>query len=287
VAGLRSAGLADRLEPLDAGLVMTDELLRIHDAAYIARIEEACQSAPLRLDPDTVVSERSYDIARRATGGMLVATDAVMDGRVDRAVVTARPPGHHAEHARAMGFCLFNHIAIAADHLTRRFDGGGLQRVAIVDYDVHHGNGTQHVLETRRDVLFISIHQHPATCYPGTGYADECGTGEGEGFTLNVPMAPHSGDADYRRAFQETILPKLRDYKPQVLLISAGYDAATEDPLASIDLTTEMFGWMTRQLVAIADEFCEGRVISTLEGGYDLQALSRGVVAHVQAMIGD
>lgn len=269
-----------RLEPRPAH---PSVLHGVHTPQYVQRIEALCPTAPAMADAgDTRVSRESYSVALRATGGVLGAAEAIMGGKLARAFSTHRPPGHHAERDRAMGFCLFNHVAVAADDLIRTHH---LSRVAIVDFDVHHGNGAQHSFEERSDVLFISIHQDPRTLYPGTGFAHERGRGAGEGYTLNVPMEPGSGDEDYRRAFEEQVLPKLDGYKPQFLLISAGFDAMAQDPLASIDLTEGAFHWMTQRLVEVAQRHAQGRVLSLLEGGYDLGALARAAVAHVRALM--
>ena len=283
VDGLEQAGLIGRMERLAFEPADPQALAAVHDPAYIRRVESACRRGDRVLDSaDTAISEASYDVARLAAGGAIAAADAVMTDRAERAFCTLRPPGHHAERDRAMGFCLFNSIALAADRLVRRH---GLERVAIVDFDVHHGNGTQHAFEDRADVLYISLHEDPRYLFPGTGYADETGGGAGEGFTLNVPIPPGGGDEDYRQAFKERVLPKLSGYRPQALLISAGFDAAAEDPLAHMELTDDAFAWMTDNLLGIADRFCAGRVISLLEGGYDLDALTRGAAAHVASLL--
>jgi acetoin utilization deacetylase AcuC-like enzyme len=254
----------------------------VHDPEYVNRLVHAFESGRRHLDPDTPINDISCDAALLASGGLWAACEAVLDGQVDRAFCAVRPPGHHAERDHAMGFCLINHVAVAADALIRQ---RGLKRVAIVDFDVHHGNGTQHIFEERADVLFISIHEDPTHLYPGTGYAHEIGRGPGEGFTLNVPMAPHTGDQEWLAAFDEKIIPKLDAFKPEFLLVSAGFDAARGDPLAHIELSTEGFGEIARRLVAVADRHCRGRIVSTLEGGYDLHSLSRGVNAHLEALL--
>lgn len=295
VEALTERGLVQRMRAMDFGTLPTERLHHVHDPLYVEQVRDAFAEGVRQLDPDTLISEASYDVARLASGAAVAAADAVMGrsgdgeagdsgdgGGLKRAFCAMRPPGHHAEHDRAMGFCLFNHIAVAADHLVRAH---GLERVAIVDFDVHHGNGTQHTFEERADVLFVSIHQDPRTIFPGTGFAEETGRGAGEGFTLNVPMPPGSGDRDYREAFEGKVLPKVEAYEPQVLLISAGFDAAREDPLGQIELTDAAFAWMTQQLAALADRFAGGRIISLLEGGYDLQALGRDAATHVEALL--
>lgn len=213
----------------------------------------------------------------------MAAVDAVMAGDLRRAFCAMRPPGHHAEFDRCMGFCLFNHIALAAERLRRTHN---IERVAVVDFDVHHGNGTQHLFEERADVLFISMHEHPDYQYPGTGYAHETGRGDGAGYTLNIPLRPGSGHHEAVAAFEKQVLPALLDYQPGFLLVSAGFDADVADPLGHLDFTAETYRWMTGQLVTLAERCCDGRIVSLLEGGYDLDALGRDVSAHVAAMMG-
>ncbi len=281
--GLDEAGLLGRLHRPAFSKADPAYIQRLHQPEYVRRCLDSCQNnLPFMDTPDSTICVDSAEVALLAAGGVLEATKLVMAGSVDNAFCAVRPPGHHAEAGESMGFCLFGNIALAADHLTRE---QGLQRVAIVDFDVHHGNGTQHLLEDREDVLFISLHQEPITCYPGTGYAQEIGKAGGEGFTLNIPLASGGGDEIYREAFESQVLPRLADYRPEFLLISAGFDAAVEDPLAEMDVTTEGFEWMSRRLVEAAKTHCAGRLVSVLEGGYDLGALSRGVVAHVSALL--
>ena len=204
-----------------------------------------------------------------------------MAGQINNAFCAVRPPGHHAERDCSMGFCMFNNIALAADRLLTRH---GLERVLIVDFDVHHGNATQHTFEAEPRVMFISIHGHPNWVYPGTGYTTERGLGEGEGFTLNVPLMPNSTGADYRQAFQDKIMPAGERYKPQFVLVSAGFDAHRLDPLAPLSLETEDFSWMTRWILDLAYRHCQGRLVSVLEGGYHLSALAACTVGHVQLL---
>lgn len=260
------------------------ELIKaLHAPEYVQRCFDECRNGATYIDtPDSAICADSADIAQLAVGAVVRAVDMVMAGELDNAFCAVRPPGHHAEVDKSMGFCLFDNIALAAHHLTQAH---GLERVAIVDFDVHHGNGTQHLLDYRSDILFISLHQEPLTLFPHTGYCNEYGKGEGHGYTLNVPLPPDSGDIEYQDAFDHKVIPRLDEYKPQFLLISAGFDAALEDPLAEMTVTTEGFDWMSRQLVDAARRHCGGRVVSVLEGGYDLDALSRGVVAHVAALM--
>ena len=274
-----SAKLVELPEPIAAD----EQWLRaVHPQGYIDRIREICASGGGVLDAgDTPVGRESFEIARLAAGALLGCCDAVMGGSVRRAFASVRPPGHHAEPAQPMGFCLFANVSIAARYLQRAH---GVGKIAIVDFDVHHGNGTQAVFESDPSVLFISLHQDPRTCYPGTGYPEEIGTGPGRGFTLNIPFPPGSGDAVYLHAFEARVLPMLDAFRPQFLLISAGFDAHRDDPLAQIDLSEDAFEQMTRLLADAANVHCGGRIVSALEGGYDLRALGRSVVRHASAL---
>lgn len=280
---LGTSGVLEQIVTLPIKATDLGRIRQVHGAGYIDRLKSACQTGQPFIDvPDSAICERSYEIALMAVGGVLAAVDAVMENRVNNAFCAVRPPGHHAESDRSMGFCMFNNIAIAAEHLCQQH---GLKRVAIVDFDVHHGNGTQHIFEHRSDILFISLHQDPLTCYPGTGFADETGIGKGEGYTLNLPMAPGDGDADYRNAFTQSVLPTLNRFEPQALLISAGFDAAGPDPLAQMNLTPEGFALMTQELRYVAEQHCDKKLISLLEGGYDLPALGHCVEAHLRVLI--
>lgn len=286
VERLQSDGLWDRLVHVKFEPASLEWVTAVHDVAYVHRLKAACRAGHATIDcMDSAICPASYQVALLAVGGVLAAVDAVMrvaEGGLKNAFCAVRPPGHHAERDRSLGFCLFNNIAIAAEYLIRRH---GLERVAIVDFDVHHGNGTQHTFEARRDVLFISIHEDPATLYPGTGFADERGIGEGEGYTINIPLEPGSGDDEYRRAFEQTVFPALERYQPQFLLVSAGFDASEYDPLAHMRVTAEGFLWMSRQLRRAADRLCQGRLVSVLEGGYDLGSLAECVSLHIQALM--
>ena len=254
-------------------------LRTVHSEEHIERLRHICELGGGVLDQgDTPVGPNSFEIALLATGALLGCCDAVMGSRVKRSFAAIRPPGHHAEPNRPMGFCLFSNVAIAARYLQQAH---GVGKVAIVDFDVHHGNGTQAAFENEPSVLFISLHQDPRTCYPGTGYAWDTGEGAGRGFTLNIPFDPGSGDTEYDRAFREQVVPKLDEFAPEILLISAGFDAHQDDPLAQIELSEEAFEQMTRMLVKVADVHCAGRVVSALEGGYNLRALGRSVVRHL------
>ena len=255
-----------------------DALLRAHDRGLVDGILSATIGSGefARIDADTSMSAGSGEAALRAAGAVTAAVDAVMRGRVDNAFCAVRPPGHHAERRHSMGFCLFNNIAIGALHARAIH---GLDRVAVVDFDVHHGNGTQDIFFADPNLFYASTHQFPL--YPGTGLPSERGVA---GNIVNVPLSPGSGGAAFRGAFGEQILPALADFGPQFILISAGFDAHEADPLASLRLREEDFEWATRQLCMLAAGACGGRVVSALEGGYDLEALARSTMAHLRAL---
>ena len=258
-----------------------DQLTRIHDADYVALICETAGRA-VALDPDTFTSPQSYEVALLAAGAACQAVDHVLDGPPGtRACAVVRPPGHHAERGKAMGFCLFNNIAIAAAHAR----ASGLSRVAIVDYDVHHGNGTQWSFFANPSVLFISSHQFPY--YPGTGAAGDIGSDAGRGFTINLPLDAGATDADYELVYERVAIPSLRQFKPELILVSAGFDAHQRDPLAGMRLTTAQFGRLTALIAGVADEVCDGRVVAMTEGGYDLQALADSLAAALRVLGGE
>ncbi|MEQ1574470.1 MAG: histone deacetylase [Vicinamibacterales bacterium] len=266
---------------IEARPATDEELLRVHDAEYLAFLR-ATSGRAMALDADTYTSPDTYEVARLAAGAAAAAVDHVLaGGKGSRALALVRPPGHHAERRRAMGFCLFNNIAIAAAHARAR----GLARVAIVDYDVHHGNGTQHAFYDDSSVLFISSHQSPY--YPGTGAAGEIGTGAGEGFTVNLPMKAGATDSDYELVYSRVALPVLRQFKPELILVSAGFDAFVDDPLGAMTLSATQFARLTSMIAAAADECCDGRVVGVTEGGYDLQGLAACLRGAVGALSGE
>ena len=259
----------------------TEQLVRVHHADYVSLIRETAGRA-ISLDPDTFTSPDSYEVALLAAGAACQAVDHVLDGpRGTRAFALVRPPGHHAEGGRAMGFCLFNNIAIGAAHARAH----GLRRVAVVDYDVHHGNGTQWSFFEDPSVLFVSSHQFPF--YPGTGDADEIGKGPGRGFTVNFPLEAGATDADHELVYQRLAVPILRQFQPELILLSAGFDAHARDPLGGMRVSTEQFGRLTGLIAGVADEVCEGRVVAITEGGYDLQALAASLTTTMSVLAGD
>ncbi len=254
----------------------------VHDASYIARAEETCRSGAPFLDvADVGVSRRSSDIARLAAGGALALADRIVAGEVENGFALSRPPGHHAERGMALGFCLFNNVAIAARYLQQAH---GVDKVLILDFDVHHGNGTQHTFEEDPSVMYASIHQYPY--YPGTGAVSETGVGRGAGATVNCPVPAGAGDEEYRRAFNERILPAADAFAPEFLILSAGFDAHAADPLAQVRVSTDCFGWMSERIVEIADRHASGRVLSMLEGGYNVDVLPRCVETHLAVLAG-
>ena len=255
-----------------------EQLARVHDVHYIQRISELRDRA-VALDPDTYTSPETYEISLLAAGAAIEAVERTMSASQHYTFALVRPPGHHAEHAHAMGFCLFNNVAVAAAHARHALDA---KRVAIVDYDVHHGNGTQHMFERDATVLYVSMHQYPY--YPGTGAAEEIGVGPGEGFTVNLPMASGGTDADYQHVFDRVALPILRQFAPDLVLISAGFDAHERDPLATMRATEAGFAAMTMELRRVADECCKGRLALVTEGGYDLKALDASLEAVVRTL---
>jgi acetoin utilization deacetylase AcuC-like enzyme len=250
---------------------------RVHAADYVATLLASVpQQGQVHLDPDTVLSPASGEAALRAAGAAVAAVDAVVSGAARNAFCAVRPPGHHATPDRAMGFCLFNNVAIAARHAQAAH---GLEKVAIIDFDVHHGNGTQDVVERDASLFYGSSHQWPA--YPGTGAESETGVGN----VVNVALEPGSGSADFRRAYTQHILPAMDAFAPDLLIISAGFDAHARDPLAQLRLTEDDYAWVTAELMAVAHRRCADRVVSSLEGGYDLQALAASVAAHVMGLM--
>jgi acetoin utilization deacetylase AcuC-like enzyme len=256
---------------------------RLHDPDYVRRFKEACERGQQIFEvQDCGICKDSYQVALLAVGGVMLAVDAVLKGEVDNAFCAVRPPGHHAEHNRAMGFCFFNNVALGAVYALEKY---GLERVAIFDWDVHHGNGTQHLFEADPRVFYVSVHEDPQHCYPGTGYAREQGKGAGKGFTLNLPFPPRSGDEEYLEAINSQALPRLRQFAPQLVMISAGFDAHSKDPLAHMHLTRSAYREMTRLLLDLAQECAGGRLITVLEGGYNLEVLEECTEDHLRLLL--
>ena len=282
MAYLPSRPVYGRLRAYAAGAGATEWLAANHDREYLRRAERAClDGAPFVDTMDVAVCRRSFAAASLAAGATLELAEEITQKNIRNGFVLARPPGHHAERDRALGFCLFNNVAVAARYLRARHR---IVKIAILDWDVHHGNGTQHSFEEDPSVLYVSAHQYPY--YPGTGAHSETGVGRGRGATLNCPMAAGSGDAEYEQAFREHILPCIDAFQPEFILISAGFDAHRDDPLGQINLSAEFFGWMTTRVLELADKHCDGRVLSVLEGGYNLRALPLCVEEHLRALAG-
>jgi acetoin utilization deacetylase AcuC-like enzyme len=277
---LESGGILSELDRCTPEPAPLAALEAVHESAYVKDIERAADDRPgLLNDINTFCSGASYEAARLAAGAVMQAADGVMSGQWDGAFVAARPPGHHAEASQAMGFCLFNNVAVAARHLQSRH---GLARVAILDWDVHHGNGTQHSFEDDDSVFYASLHQFPH--YPGTGAASERGRGVGEGTTLNRPMSAGSGDVEWMAELEERVLPALEEFAPQFLILSAGFDAHRDDPLSDTRVTVDGYRRMTEAVKDLAAHVCEGRIVSALEGGYGLDSLARSVEAHLEVL---
>jgi acetoin utilization deacetylase AcuC-like enzyme len=259
-----------------------EELELIHVPRYIQLVASTAGQACTMLDPDTYACSKSYETAKLAAGGTLVAVDRVLGGELDNAFAFVRPPGHHAESNQAMGFCLFNNVAIAAGYALKTHK---LRKALIIDWDLHHGNGTQHSFYERADVLYFSTHQFPY--YPGTGYVNEVGSGTGKGFTVNVPLSPGPGDAEYMQIFEDILEPIAMEYKPDIVFVSAGFDIYYQDPLGGMQVTPEGFANLAKIVLEFAKETCKGKVVFVLEGGYHLDGLRDSVKEVLKTMRGD
>jgi acetoin utilization deacetylase AcuC-like enzyme len=278
---LERSGTAEQVTNIEPRKAEEKWITQIHSSSYVTALNtHQPVSGRVSLDPDTSMSPGSLPAAYLAAGGALAGVDAIMRGDVEHVFCAVRPPGHHAEAARAMGFCLFNNVAIAARYVQKQH---GLTRVLIVDWDVHHGNGTQHSFEEDPSILFFSTHQYPH--YPGTGCATERGTGAGQGFTINVPMEAGDGDDEYHAVFLKVLLPAADAFKPEFVIISAGFDAHRDDPLASMGLTEAGYSDLTGVVAGIAKRHAQGRLLSSLEGGYNLTALGASVDAHLKVLL--
>ena len=279
---LESVGLLGTLVPVNPDYPDNGEILRVHDPDYLRKLELACRRGDLTLDSeDTYLSKNSYSVALLSAAGAIAGAEAVATGKADRAFCAVRPPGHHADRSEGMGFCLLNNAAITARYLQARH---GVSKVMIIDWDVHHGNGTQSIFYEDPSVFFFSIHENPAFLYPGTGRRWETGKGAGVGTTLNAPMAPGAGDDDYRLAFEQLVAPAAERFRPEVLILSAGFDAHRDDPLADIQLTEEGFRFLSRFTIELANRFCGGKIVSLLEGGYERESLTRCTEIHIREL---
>jgi acetoin utilization deacetylase AcuC-like enzyme len=279
---LSTPELAPRLDRLTPRPADKEHVLLVHWERLYDEIMATAGQRETFLDSDTVASAETAALAHLAAGSVLTAIERVMDRTHGNAFAFPRPPGHHAKPDKAMGFCFFNNVAVGAMFARTRFQ---FQRVLVIDFDVHHGNGTQKAFYTSPEVLYVSTHQSPH--YPGTGALNETGKDEGEGFTLNVPMPAGMGDAEYLRVFREVVVPVGREYEPQLVLVSAGFDAHRDDPLGGMALTAEGFGAITGEILGLARDTCEGRMVFALEGGYNLEALEKSVVATLRVLTGD
>ena len=280
ISHLEQTGLTQQLTPIQPRPATVEELSLVHHEPYITRIREAAQRGGGWLDVDTVMSTDSYDAALYAAGGIIKATEAVSNGEVNSAFALVRPPGHHTTSRRAMGFCLFNNLAIAAKYALTRYE-----RILIVDFDVHHGNSSQEVFYHNPQALYISTHQYPH--YPGTGSIEETGRGTARGTTINIPLPGGSGDAEYQQVFAQIIAPAAKRFGPQLILVSAGYDAHWADELAMMQVSTTGFAQMVKIIKELADELCHGRLVFSLEGGYNLTALATSVKATFDVLLGN
>jgi acetoin utilization deacetylase AcuC-like enzyme len=278
---LRATRTTEKLIALKARPATGEELGLVHQSQHVQRIYETASDGGGYLDADTPVSPGSYEAALYAAGGAIAATEAVLKREITTAFALVRPPGHHATPDAAMGFCLFNNIAIAARWATQN---GGVRRIAIIDCDVHHGNGTQAVFESDSAVLYVSTHQSPL--YPGTGGINETGSGDARGTKINIPLPPGSGDAEYRRVYEEIIVPAVRRFRPELILVSAGYDAHYRETLAQLRLTVTGYAFIIKTIRELAGELCGGRLVLTLEGGYNLPALAASVRATFDSLLG-
>lgn len=283
--GIRDAGILNKISLFPAVHADQGWIETVHDLKYIMRFEEACLSGMTDFDsPDNIMGPETYEVAMMAAGGIIDIAARIMKGEIDNAFCAVRPPGHHAEKSEAMGFCYFNNIAIAARYLQKKW---GIGRVGIIDFDVHHGNGTQHIFEQDPTVFYYSIHQHPSFAYPGTGREFEEGTLAGLGFTKNSPVLPGRADSEYKRLLERDLFPAFDAFKPQIILVSSGFDAHKDDDMSDIRLTTRAFSWIMKRIVEMADKYSDGRLISLLEGGYSIERLPELAKNHMNVLMND
>jgi acetoin utilization deacetylase AcuC-like enzyme len=282
IDGLDQKFIRQQLKVIPARAATREELATVHDAEYISRVEAYCRQGGGAWDADTTMSTGSYKAAVYAAGGTIAAVEAVLKNQVPCAYALVRPPGHHATKNNAMGFCLFNNVAVATNYALKTFR---MERVLIIDFDVHHGNGTQEAFTHNPYVLYISMHQYPL--FPGTGHLDEMGQGIGAGTAINIPLPAGCGDSEYRQVFDEIVAPTSRRFKPELIMVSAGYDGHWADDIGNMQLTLEGYYYITRVIQQLADELCGGRVVYCLEGGYNLKVLSCAVNATFSLWLGE
>jgi len=281
--GIEDANLLPFLTLIHASKPDPKWIETVHDKDYIDRFRNACQLGKKTFGgPDNQMCSKTYETALLAVGGILEAVSLVMKGKIDNVFCAVRPPGHHAERDKAMGFCYFNNVAIVARYLQIEW---GIERVGIVDFDVHHGNGTQRIFEQDASVFYYSIHQHPSFAYPGTGREFETGSDRGLGFTKNSPMLPGQGDRNYKRHLKKDLFPAFESFQPEMILVSAGFDAHVDDDMSDIKLSTEGFSWIMKKVVEMADRYTNGRLISVLEGGYSLKRLTELAKNHIEILL--
>jgi acetoin utilization deacetylase AcuC-like enzyme len=281
--GIRERGLLEHLTIVPAQAAPRMWIETVHDRDYVDRFEAACRNGHSSFDsPDNQMCPATFEVALLAVGGILEVADRIVAGELDNAFCAVRPPGHHAEKNKAMGFCYFNNVAVAATYLQTQWL---IERVAIIDCDVHHGNGTQAIFEDDPTVFYYSIHEHPSFAYPGTGRAFEEGANRGVGYTFNTTVLPGQGDDFYREAFEKELGPAMTRFRPQVIIVSTGFDAHVDDDMADISLSTGGYAWMMQELMKLGDRIADGKLISVLEGGYCLERLPELAADHVQALL--
>ena len=279
---LELSGLINELDVVEPNRIDKSFCKLVHDDEYITRVRQACElGAPIVDTADNPISKNSYDTALLAVGGITEAVDRIFIGKANNAMALLRPPGHHAEKGMAMGFCLFNNVAIAARYAQQNYE---VEKVAIIDFDVHHGNGTQHIFESDPTVMYVSLHQYPF--YPGSGSADEIGSGNAKGTTINYPLKAGVGDKEFIDIFNNSLSDKVLKYNPDLIIVSAGFDAHMDDPIGGLRVTTEGYHNISKTINKLAGEVCGGKIISSLEGGYNLKALAESVAAHLIALKG-
>ncbi|MFZ0242081.1 MAG: histone deacetylase [Desulfobacterales bacterium] len=283
--GIEAGGLLPKLVRIEAQRSRRRWIETVHDGAYIDRFGDSCQAGKKIFEhPDNQMCPDTFETAFLAVGGILRTIDMVMAGEIDNAFCAVRPPGHHAERNHALGFCYFNNVAIAARYLQQQWH---LDKVGIIDFDVHHGNGTQHIFEQDPSVYYYSIHEHPTFAFPGSGREFESGSGAGYGYTKNLPVLPGQGDAEYTALVEENLVKDFDRFKPEFMLVSAGFDGHKDDDMSDMNLTTPWYSWVMKRIMEIADAHCSGRIVSVLEGGYCLQRLPELARNHVAVLLGD